>query len=492
VAARHEILRLLGRGGMGAVYQARDRTLDGEIIALKLLRQDMPRTEEMRQRFRSEIRLARRVLHRNVCRMHDYGEDGPLRFITMEYVNGVDLRDVIGRSPALTPGQVYDLCLQAAEGLRAVHDASIIHRDLKTANMMLDSRGVLRLMDFGIAKDVSADNQAGPTKTGHLVGTPEYMSPEQIRGEPIDQRTDIYSLGVIIFQLFTGRLPFKGDTPVVTIYQQLQTPPPLSGDAAAQIPEPIRVILAKALQKERAYRYPNVEAMLSDLNAAGAAIGVARITGDAGAARARADNEPTIAMEGARNEGEVTTASRRLVSSRTGVVAAVLVALAAVAAWRGTTGATPEPRVAVPRTTPTMPPPSTILPPSAAPAVAPATVAARTPLAVRTKPAPRANGVATSIPTDVPATASPVPTAAPVAAGTGTLHLVVLPPAEVEIDERRLGTVDRPLDVDLPEGVHRVTLRHERFEPWHRSVEIRAQRTTSLIVDLREQAVPRR
>ena len=187
---RFEILAALGQGGMGVVYKARDRSLD-EVVAIKVLRPDFARDPLMARRFKSEIRLARRVRHRNVCGIHDFGEADGLLYISMEFIEGVDLKQVVRQQGALPLDRACDVILQVAAGLEAVHDAGIIHRDLKTPNIMLEPNGVARLMDFGIAK--REDSEGGMTVTGQVVGTPEYMSPEQAQGHKIDARTDVYS-----------------------------------------------------------------------------------------------------------------------------------------------------------------------------------------------------------------------------------------------------------------------------------------------------------
>ena len=177
-AGRYEIRRQIGFGGMGTVYLARDRTLD-EVVAIKVLRPDFAANPAMAARFKSEIKLARKVRHRNVGAIHDFGEDRGLLYISMELIQGVDLKQLLASRGRFAPDEAYELSIQIAEGLQAVHDAGVIHRDLKTPNIMRDERGVARLMDFGIAKE---HGRAGATVTGTIVGTPEYMSPEQGHG----------------------------------------------------------------------------------------------------------------------------------------------------------------------------------------------------------------------------------------------------------------------------------------------------------------------
>jgi serine/threonine-protein kinase len=253
LAERYEVRARLGKGGMGAVFRAWDRVLEEE-IALKILLEPAGADTDLAKRFRSEIRLARKVVHPNVCRIYEYGEDKGLRFISMELIEGTDLKRVIGES-GLPPAQAYSIALQIAEGLEAIHRLGIVHRDLKTSNVMLDATGRVRLLDFGIAKVVGADVTRGATDTGNIVGTPEYMSPEQARAEKVDTRSDLYSLGVVTYELFSGRPPFRGDTPVSVILKHLHDAPPLEGPAAARLPAAMLPVLARALSKSREARF---------------------------------------------------------------------------------------------------------------------------------------------------------------------------------------------------------------------------------------------
>ncbi len=261
LAGRYEILAPLGKGGMGMVYKAHDRVLD-DTVAIKVLRPDVASEPEMARRFRSEIKLARKVRHRNVCGIHEYGEDGGLRFIAMEFIEGVDMRHLLTRSGAPLPEEAFEIAVQLAQGLQAIHDAGIIHRDLKTPNIMRDAKGQVRLMDFGIAKQ--AGESAGPAVTalGMIVGTPEYMSPEQARGEKVDFRSDLYALGIVIFEIFTGSVPFRAETPIATIFKHLQEPPPIE---QAALPGPLMPVLHKALAKSPADRYATAAEMVRAL-----------------------------------------------------------------------------------------------------------------------------------------------------------------------------------------------------------------------------------
>lgn len=258
IANRYKIESVLGKGGMGMVYKAHDSMLD-EIVAIKVLRAEFANTPEMAKRFLKEIKLARKVSHRNVCRIHEYGEDGGVRYISMEYVEGTDVKQLARERGGWLPAEeAFDVAIQTAEGLQAIHDVGIIHRDLKTSNIMRDGGGRVRLMDFGIAKIEGADHSTaggGLTMEGQIMGTPEYMSPEQCLGEKIDHRTDIYALGVVIYEIFTGTVPFRGDTPVATLFKHIQDSVPFEGPVAARIPLPAVQVLRKALAKHRNDRY---------------------------------------------------------------------------------------------------------------------------------------------------------------------------------------------------------------------------------------------
>ena len=209
LAGRFEILAVIGSGGMGIVYKAHDRSLE-EDVALKVLRPEFASTREAARRFMSEIKLARRVSDRHVCRIHEFGEDGGLRYICMELIDGVNLKQLVQDHGALATEDAYEAGVQIADGLAAIHEAGVIHRDLKTPNIMRDARGIVRLMDFGIAR---GEGSLDLTVAGQVMGTPEYMSPEQALGYKLDLRTDIYSLGIVVYELFTGHVPFHGDNP---------------------------------------------------------------------------------------------------------------------------------------------------------------------------------------------------------------------------------------------------------------------------------------
>jgi serine/threonine protein kinase len=273
IAGRYEILSVLGKGGMGMVYKAHDRMLE-EDVAIKVLRAEFANTTEMAKRFRQEIKLARKVSHKNVCRIHEYDEDPDLavRYISMEFVEGTDIKQLArDKGGFLESDEAFDVAIQAADGLQAIHDVGIIHRDLKTSNIMRDPSGRVRLMDFGIAKSEAGDRSSGGgglTTTGQIMGTPEYMSPELCQGEKINHQADIYALGVVVYEIFTGTVPFRGDTPVATLFKHIQEPVPFEGQFAARIPLSAVPVLKKALAKNRADRFATSAEMSAALRKA--------------------------------------------------------------------------------------------------------------------------------------------------------------------------------------------------------------------------------
>jgi len=274
LAGRYEILKLLGQGGMGAVYKARDTELD-RVVALKLIRPELARNPEILKRFKQELILARQVTHKNVIRIFDLGQADGIKFITMEYVEGQDLRSLLLERGKLAPDQAARIMLQICRALEAAHSEGVIHRDLKPQNIMLDEGGRVYVMDFGIARSAYLP---GMTQTGALIGTPEYMSPEQARGEKLTQQSDIFSLGVILYELLTGKSPYHSDTPLATLWKRMQekATPPIAVDPA--IPQALSDIVVKALEIEPGKRFASAGEMAQQLEIwLGPAAGSSRI-----------------------------------------------------------------------------------------------------------------------------------------------------------------------------------------------------------------------
>ena len=260
-AGRYLILGSLGRGGMGRVYRALDKKLDVE-VAVKLLRPEIAADEGIIQRFKNELKLARMVSHPHVCRMYDFSEDQGTHFITMEYVPGEDLKTTVRRVGPLGLGKALSIARQVCEGLAAAHRLDIVHRDLKPQNIMLDGNGQVRIMDFGISRSLRAK---GITADGMMIGTPEYISPEQAEGKKIDARTDIYAFGAILFEMVTGKVPFDGDTTLSIILKHKLEPPPDPRKLNPRLPKEVGQIILKCLEKDRERRYPSADALYADL-----------------------------------------------------------------------------------------------------------------------------------------------------------------------------------------------------------------------------------
>ena len=268
-ADRYEVLGTLGKGGMGVVYRARDRQLD-EVVALKLLRPEALASDPtLLERFKQEIKLARRITHRNVLRTHDFGEAAGVPYISMEYLEGVTLKDLVRNRGALPLGVGLSIAKQMCHGLGAAHEGGVVHRDVKPQNMLiLPETAELKIMDFGISR-VSSVEPASPglTTAGTVMGTPDYMPPEQAQGRPADFRSDLYSLAVVLFEVFTGQLPFEGETPMAVVMAHVQQPPPRPRSVSPTLPVELEAVVLKGLQKDPAKRWQSAAEVLAALSA---------------------------------------------------------------------------------------------------------------------------------------------------------------------------------------------------------------------------------
>ncbi len=259
---RYQIIEQLGRGGMGRVYRALD-TKAREEVAIKLIRPDIAEDKRTLERFVNEIKLAHLISHRNIGKMYHLGEDQGLHYIIMEYVSGEDLKSFIRRSRRLDIATTVAIAKQVCSGLSEAHDAGIVHRDLKPSNIMIDKEGNAKILDFGIARAIGVP---GFTAEGSVIGTPEYMSPEQVEGKEADRRSDIYSFGVILFEMVTGRLPFAADTPFVVAFKQQSETPPSPEALNPQTPPELSAIILRCLEKDREKRYQTTEDVCRDLS----------------------------------------------------------------------------------------------------------------------------------------------------------------------------------------------------------------------------------
>jgi eukaryotic-like serine/threonine-protein kinase len=260
LADRYEILQSLGEGGMGAVYKARDRELD-RIVALKVIRPELARHADILQRFKRELVLSRQVTHHNVIRIFDLGVVGGLKFITMEYVEGRDLKTRLAREK-FPPKKAADIMCQVCRGLEAAHAVNVIHRDLKPQNIMLDQENRAVVMDFGLAHSME---ERAMTQTGALMGTPDYMSPEQAKGERADARSDVFSVGIIFYEMLTGKVPFQADSLMGTLLARTQQRAKPVRDIVPEIPQPLSDIVARCLATDPRWRYQSASEILQDL-----------------------------------------------------------------------------------------------------------------------------------------------------------------------------------------------------------------------------------
>ncbi|HWZ41927.1 MAG TPA: serine/threonine-protein kinase [Candidatus Saccharimonadales bacterium] len=258
---RYEVIGELGRGAMGVVYKAQDPNI-GRVVALKTMRLDTHGldTEDMLRRFRNEARAAGLLNHPNIVTIYDAGEQDGIFYIAMEFIEGTTLHSILTEQRVLPPEEVIKIARQIGKGLDYAHASGIIHRDIKPANIMITATGIAKIMDFGIAKA-----GGGMTNTGQVLGTPNYMSPEQVKGKPLDGRSDLFSLGVILYEMLTGEKPFIGQNVTTVIYKIVHENPIAPRDLDVTIHPGLSTVVAKALAKDPAYRYQSGAALLQDL-----------------------------------------------------------------------------------------------------------------------------------------------------------------------------------------------------------------------------------
>jgi len=260
-ARRYEAIEVLGKGGMGKVYRVFDKKIDEE-VALKLIKPEIAADTETIKRFSNELKLARKIAHRNVGKMYELMEEEGAHFITMEYVPGENLKSMIRMTGQLGSGTAVSVAKQVCDGLAEAHRLGVIHRDLKPGNIMIDRDGNARIVDFGIARSLG---EKGITGAGVMIGTPEYMSPEQVEGKEVDRRSDIYSLGVILYEMVTGRVPFEGDIALAIAMKHKSEVPKNPKEYNAQIPEDLCRLILKCLEKEKEKRYQSAGEVRSEL-----------------------------------------------------------------------------------------------------------------------------------------------------------------------------------------------------------------------------------
>jgi eukaryotic-like serine/threonine-protein kinase len=280
LGGRYEILQLLGEGGMGAVYKAMDRELDRP-VALKLIRPQLAANPSILARFKQELLLARQITHRNVIRIYDLGDADGVKFITMEFVEGEDLRTLIHEKKKFPPEEAVEIIQQVCRALEAAQSVGVIHRDLKPQNIMREKSGRILVMDFGLARTMEGD---GMTQTGALVGTMEYMSPEQALAKNLDQRSDLFTVGLILYELLSGQTPFHAESAIASLLKRNQERAIPVSQCDATIPSALSDIVSKCLEREPDMRYQTASELLQALeawqgNRAGATLGFQPVVG---------------------------------------------------------------------------------------------------------------------------------------------------------------------------------------------------------------------
>jgi eukaryotic-like serine/threonine-protein kinase len=480
IASRFEVLSRLGRGGMGEVYRAHDQVLD-EDVALKVLR---GRTAfEWGDRFLSEIKLARKVSHSNVCRIHDYAEEGGLRWLSMELVEGENLKQIVGRRGPLPPAEAYDIAIQVTDGLRAIHEAGIVHRDLTAFNLMVDATGRVKVMDFGIAKTAASEATAVGSSS-YLLGSPEYMSPEQARGRAAEERSDIYSLGIVIHELFTGVVPFRGGTPIATLLLHLEVAPKL--DHPALTPA-LRALVSRCLAKEPEERFGSARELSAVLESAGRGI-LPRLSPSRRRRRRRrvAAGLGAFLVVGAAATALVTRSSSpgdppnpavpAFAAPKATTAAPVDLERSPLPPPAGATAQRPAPGTRLP----SAPTPTTLDPTAVGSADAPAPQDPPPPLDPPSSPAPSPESLSSES----------ISASAPYPEADGGLLVLVTPWGDVSIDGVPVGQT--PLArIALKAGAHTVLLSHPEYQPLTRRVSIRPGETFRLLVDLAAEGVHR-
>ncbi len=263
LGGRYEILALLGEGGMGAVYKAKDMEVE-RTVALKLIRPEMASNPAILARFKQELLTAHQVTHKNVIRIYDLAEADGVKFITMEFVEGRDLRQILREHGKVSPEEAVEIIRQVCTALDAAHTAGIIHRDLKPQNIMRDKSGRILVMDFGLARSVESE---GMTQTGALLGTIEYMSPEQAMGKPLNQQSDLFAVGLIFYELLSGRMPFKAETAMASLLMRNQERAVPLSEIDATVPAGLSDIVSRCLERDLSKRYPTAAEIITDLDA---------------------------------------------------------------------------------------------------------------------------------------------------------------------------------------------------------------------------------
>ncbi|MFN2594769.1 MAG: Stk1 family PASTA domain-containing Ser/Thr kinase, partial [Actinomycetota bacterium] len=261
---RYAVIERVGTGGMAEVYKARDELL-GREVAVKVLHERYARDRAFVERFKREAQSAANLNHPNVVSLYDYGSDGDTYYIVMEFIDGRSLADVIAQEGPLQPERAAEIASEVAQALQRAHAAGLVHRDIKPSNVMITSGGQTKVTDFGIARALGTDSEQTMTQTGMVIGTAAYLSPEQAQGAPVDERSDVYALGVVLYEMLAGRPPFQGDTPLAVAYKHVRETAEPPSSLNSVVPAALDAVTMKALAKNRDNRYSSAGEMNDDL-----------------------------------------------------------------------------------------------------------------------------------------------------------------------------------------------------------------------------------
>lgn len=500
LASRYRVQKVLGRGTSGVVYRAHDVLLD-QPVALKVLDADAASRPSSLRSFRGEVGLSRRVSHPNVCRVHEYVEHESARFLVRELVDGRDLRALVRRRGPLAPELACDIALEVARGLGAIHTAGLVHRRLSARHVLCDATPRVRIAGLRKARRTGT----APRPHRRVQGPVEYLSPEAARGQAVDARSDLYSLGVLLYEMITGAPPFHAATPVLTRLQHIHEPPPLSGPRATRVPLRLVAFLEKALAKSPEDRFASAEEMAEALRTA---------------------SRPVVPMEVealpwsiADDVLEAPLGARLLPRFSGALAIAATAAIVIAGAWIAVRSRPTPPRSHIAVVQPASPfvpaaiespPPDDEAVPEVQEPAAPALAASarpssgvlhgRAPLPVRPARLEPGRMALPSLERVAPAVMeatrladeeiTPEPPAAAVDDTPGRLQIGVRPWAAIQIDGRSMGeTPVAPLD--LAPGVHTARLEHPDFQPLVRKVTVVAGETVRLQVDLAQDGVAR-
>jgi serine/threonine-protein kinase len=467
---RFKITGLLGKGAMGNVYRAYDPVLDRE-VAIKTVAcagLSPQEAEAFEQRFYREARSAGRLNHPNIVTIHDAGRDGDLAYIAMELLTGQTLREVLDSGVVMTPDRCAEIAGEIADGLAFAHANGVVHRDIKPANIMILDNGGIRIADFGVAQMPSSSM----TLAGTAFGSPKYMSPEQIQGQKVDGRSDIFSLGILLYEMLTGRPPFDGVGLTAVLYQVLNGAPPLPSDLRAGLPRAFDRLVAKAMAKDPEKRYQQAADMAKDLRKCRHLLRQLPDGGKAESARvAQAPVSPLpsspLPLPPESNE-EPAEAKSQPLSGRKGWMAASAVALVVAALamgihWSSNDASTePEPSVAA-----AAPIPAAVEP-----------VNAPVPVDQSDEPEQPAAGLTSSGGDAV--TKVSASTEAQSASKDGTLRLAISPWGEVRVDGKNVGVSPPMTGFKLSPGKHRVEIRNGGFPPFQQQIDVVAGQTVRI------------